>query len=112
MIKECKRCGKEFEWSQLNRKYCPECSKMTYYERNREKKTPKKKTPQPPGTVNCQPNSAVRKKCKFACGTTESTLCCDYLSRTGNRRGCPAEQCDKFEAGDRRRKAWSNYKVL
>lgn len=38
-------------------------------------------------------------KCKysFTPNTFSTIILCDYLDKTGHRRGCPAENCDKFE---------------
>lgn len=44
-----------------------------------------------PATVKC---SQVGKRCEYYDRTSD---CCDYIGATGNRRGCPPEECDKFK---------------
>ena len=44
-------------------------------------------------TVKC---SKVIKTCEYSFSPTTGFTFCDYLCKTGNRRGCPAEQCDKY----------------
>ena len=38
------------------------------------------------------------KKCTYSGLVLYTTICCDYMNRTGEPRGCPAgDNCDKFE---------------
>ena len=47
-------------------------------------------------TVKCTPS--VMKKCKYGGGyNSGSWHYCDYLCKTGERRGCKPECCDKYE---------------
>ena len=57
---------------------------------------------QPPGTVNC--NLGVSRKCVYgACWTASSEgPLCNYILCTGHMRGCPANECDKFQAGKKK----------
>ena len=55
-------------------------------------------------TVKC---SEVIKTCKY-CGIVNGTkqcstsVTCDYLLKTGKRRGCSPEACDKYEEVSRK----------
>ena len=49
------------------------------------------------------------RKCKYAnkyCTTKDclSKLTCDYIGKTGRRRGCRPDECDKFEPVEKKRK--------
>ena len=47
-------------------------------------------------TVKCTP--AVMLKCKYSSRYNSGTPSyCDYLCKTGERRGCKPECCDKYE---------------
>ena len=46
-------------------------------------------------SVKC--TEAVMKTCKYARYMCSNERYCDYISRTGHRRGCPPEECDKYE---------------
>lgn len=37
------------------------------------------------------------RKCKYSGIVGMKNVTCDYILRTGHRRGCPADQCDKYE---------------
>lgn len=43
------------------------------------------------------------KRCKYhgtiEAGHTDKLVICEYIIVTGNMRGCPAKECDKFVAG-------------
>lgn len=41
--------------------------------------------------------SEVIKTCAYAQMIKNGTIFCDYLCRTGKRRGCNPEQCTKYE---------------
>ena len=45
-------------------------------------------------------------KCKYSYvpNIKGAIIVCDYLDKTGRRRGCPAENCDKFEPREELRK--------
>ena len=51
---------------------------------NQEKKT----------TVKC--TNSVKKKCVYS-GWIGREHICDYLGKTGKRRGCSAKECDKYK---------------
>ena len=36
-------------------------------------------------------------KCKYSGIIGTNQVVCDFILRTGHRRGCPADKCDKFE---------------
>ena len=44
-------------------------------------------------TVKC---SKVISTCKYGRCITNEYRYCDYLCKTGHRRGCSPEQCDKY----------------
>lgn len=111
MNRTCKHCGREFQVSKDHKKYCPECGELTYYARTAGLKKPKKQLPKihnPDGTVNCSLNNDVRRKCFYSCNIADTAMCCDYLIKTGKMRGCPADRCDKYKEG-KKKKEWSNY---
>ena len=41
--------------------------------------------------------SKVIKTCKYGAVFNDSTKFCDYLCKTGKRRGCSVDECDKYE---------------
>lgn len=41
--------------------------------------------------------SEVIDTCKWSWSDRNCGRCCDYLSKAGERRGCPAEECTKYE---------------
>ena len=47
-------------------------------------------------------------KCKYHFGgdhkQSSSRVCCDYILKTGKRRGCPVGKCDKFVKSDGKEK--------
>lgn len=45
-------------------------------------------------TVKC---SEVMRTCKYSCIYAGVAQFCDYIGKTGCRRGCDAEHCDKYE---------------
>ena len=52
-------------------------------------------------THNC---NNVMRTCKYCTVISGNLPVCDYLSMTGSRRGCPPEQCDKYEKKEKKRK--------
>lgn len=43
------------------------------------------------------------KKCKYrgTFGYQGDLICCNYIVITGHSRRCPADQCDKYEKGEK-----------
>ena len=41
--------------------------------------------------------SEVGGKCIYRAGQSKEVFMCDYIGKTGHRRGCNPEQCDKFK---------------
>ena len=50
-------------------------------------------------TVKC---SKVIKTCKYSAHITNEYMFCDYLCKTGSRRGCSVDACDKYEKRKKR----------
>lgn len=43
------------------------------------------------------------KRCKYRYGEDMGVTICGYLIFTGKRRGCPPDNCDKFESTTKKR---------
>lgn len=45
--------------------------------------------------------SEVKESCKYSCGissrSSSDLIICDYIVKTGRRRGCDPEKCDKYK---------------
>lgn len=98
-IRNCAICGKQLpENSPWSRKYCPECSyayaRQRSRERNRERN--RKKTPQPvPQRAPSKLDMKYCRCCKYS-GVYSEDYLCQYILRTGTRRGCkPGVGCEK-----------------
>ena len=46
-------------------------------------------------TVKC--TNSVKKKCAYS-GCIGGEHICDYLGKTGHRRGCSPKECDKYKS--------------
>ena len=106
----CRICGKEFESVQSKAVYCCHLCRMEgrrqisaeWAKAHRGKKKPVKPVViTNPNAVRC--TEAVKKKCKYG-AYNASSWTCDYILKTGQRRGCLGEACDKFKADPNRDK--------
>ena len=111
MNKTCRVCGKEFESSQAKAAYCCHLCRMEgrrqisaeWAKAHRGKKKPAKPVViTDPNAIKC--TQAVKKKCQYGAYNASSWLC-EYILKTGHRRECPAEACNKFKAIPKREKS-------
>lgn len=59
-----------------------------------------KQSQQPEGTVYC--NTSISSKCRYgATVNTQAAGLCNYILITGCKRGCPWQECTKFEKVDK-----------
>ena len=98
--RRCIDCNKEFISSRKNQVRCPECQKahLKVTQQNWKKENRGKHKPAP------DPNECKRKKtCAYA-GKMSGIPFCNYLSITGERRGCPVQGCTKYKRKPRNQK--------
>lgn len=89
-------CNKEFISDRKNQVRCPECQKI--HVRNWKKENRAKHKPAP------DPNEFKRVgSCAYA-GKMSGIPFCNYLSITGERRGCPVQGCTKYKRKPRKKK--------
>ena len=95
-IRECQLCGKPLaENAAAARKYCPECSRVHSREltRRRRKELARikamKKQEAAPQRVPDEIDRAYCQYCKYSGVYTDNYLC-NYILKTGTRRGCKA----------------------
>lgn len=64
------------------------------------------------GTVRC--TRAVSIRCKYGCAKDSSIFSnlCNYILDTGHMRGCPSEECTKFEPRTRERSGKDGFAKL
>lgn len=90
-IKTCPDCGKLFEQKSATQVRCRDCQmamrRAKDQQRAKERYIPKK--------LRTDPNKCKHKDCiYYPTGSADNT--CDYIIRTGHRRGCPVWDCDKY----------------
>ena len=98
-FKNCIDCKTLFLQKRENQVRCPACQEI----RNRElRKTYRKECKKPEKAPD--PNECKRKKsCRYS-GKMSGMLICNYLSITGERRGCPVQGCTKYKRKPRLKK--------
>ena len=102
--KTCRICGKTFESNRVKACYCSFlCHKEGKRQISEEWARTHRKTKKPvkpivitdPNAVRC--TESVKKKCKYG-AYNAGAWTCDYILKTGQRRGCPGEACTKYKA--------------
>lgn len=92
----CVDCGKTFTAKHLRQVRCPDCQKVRTRERQSEYRKERNKS-----LHKHDPNDCRKKKsCKYS-GRAGGVPICDYLEKTGERRGCPVEGCTKYKRKSR-----------
>lgn len=105
---KCILCGTELPNKRGGRCYCPSCSAYMRAKRTQEGNEERKVLrilheiePKPAGKREVtlkKADIAYCKKCGFH-GNFDQQILCEYMVRTGHRRGCPAGAgCEKREA--------------
>lgn len=95
-IKRCMDCNKEFVSSRKNQVRCPECQKIHIRNYKKERRAESKPAPDP---NECKKTDS----CIYA-GKMSGIPFCNYLSITGERRGCPVQGCTKYKIKPRNQK--------
>ena len=98
--RRCIDCNKEFISDRKNQVRCPECQKahLKVTQRNWKKENRGKHKPAP------DPNECKKKgSCVYA-GKMSGIPFCNYLSITGERRGCPVQGCTKYKRKPQKQK--------
>ena len=99
-IKRCMDCNRDFISDRKNQVRCPECQeahKRAISNAWKNKKRDKCK-PAP------DPNECKRKGSCIYAGKMSGIPFCNYLSITGERRGCPVQGCTKYKRKPRKQK--------
>ena len=100
VTKRCMDCNKEFISDRKNQVRCPECQKahmkVMRQHWKKEKQAKHKAAP--------DPNECKRKDTCVYAGKMSGIPFCNYLSITGERRGCPVQGRTKYKRKPRKKK--------
>lgn len=99
VTKRCMDCNKEFISDRKNQVRCPECQKVHTKALQKLHKKEHKKPLRAP-----DPNECKRKDTCVYAGTMSGIPFCNYLSITGQRRGCPVQGCTKYKRKPQKKK--------
>lgn len=94
-VEKCVDCGEKYVKKHANQIRCKECQQKHNKELHSEAGKRRRKTLYAPHVKD--PNVCKKiKTCKYG-GKTGGIRICDYLGITGERRGCPVQNCEKYE---------------